>query len=300
MNTQPWIEKYRPKSLDDIVLNDQNRSMIQYMVKYDKYPNMIFYGPPGTGKTTTILCLINEYQKKHNCCRNYIHLNASHERGVDVIRNQISQFSKNDTFFEIHRKFVLLDEMDSLTKQAQCHLYHVIKQTSSKKITFILICNYLNKVIPMIRRTLLMLHFNQTSLWCDDFINDCLNNEGIKIPQKYIDYIKKNHFHDLRSIVNCLQNYESNHLSLDTKYFRDLCNSNNPNQLLKKYLQEYDLYSILCEFFKYVYDQSIINNHIIDIDTFDIMKCTILNDSHVHFFIHECLPRMRKICKKIE
>ena len=116
---QPWIEKYRPKKLEDIVLNKTNRSLINNMIKTNYYPNMLFYGPPGTGKTTTILCLIKEYQKIHDCKHNYIHLNASHERGIDVIRGHILQFTKNNTFFKKNHKFILLDEMDSLTKQAQ-------------------------------------------------------------------------------------------------------------------------------------------------------------------------------------
>ena len=88
----PWIEKYRPKEFHEIVLNTQNKTFIQNMIDNDDYPNMLFYGPPGTGKTTTILCLISMYKKKHECTKNYIHLNASHERGIDVIRNQILQF----------------------------------------------------------------------------------------------------------------------------------------------------------------------------------------------------------------
>ena len=89
---KPWTEKYRPDTIDKIVLNDTNNTIINNMISKDYYPNCIFYGPPGTGKTTTILCLINEYKKKHNCNKNYIHLNASHERGVDVIRTHIYNF----------------------------------------------------------------------------------------------------------------------------------------------------------------------------------------------------------------
>ena len=64
---QPWIEKYRPQKLDDIVLSQENKTILKNMIKDDMYPNMIFYGSPGTGKTTTILRLIDSYQKKHNC-----------------------------------------------------------------------------------------------------------------------------------------------------------------------------------------------------------------------------------------
>ena len=294
MNTQPWIEKYRPKKLDDIVFNNTNRIFIRTMLDKDVYPNMLFYGPPGTGKTTTIMCLIRAYQEKHNCNRNYIHLNASHERGIDVIRNQISQFSQGKTFFETHRKFVLLDEMDSLTKQAQNNLYYVMQKSVSNNITFILICNYLNKVIPCIRDSLLMLHFNQTSLWCDSFVNKCLKDENIKIKKQNIEQIKSNHLHDLRSILNALQNYEPQRFILNQRFFRDLCVCKNPHALLKKYNQEYDLYTILCDFFKYVYAYT----DDLDKDDIDMMKLSLLHTEQPHFFLEECLPRIRIKFKK--
>ena len=294
-HSQPWIEKYRPQRIHDIILNDTNKTIINTMIRLDKYPNMLFYGPPGTGKTTTILCLMKEYQLKHGCKKNYIHLNASHERGIDVIRSQISQFSQNNTFFEIHRKFIMLDEMDSLTKQAQNNLYHVIQKSSSKEITFILICNYLNKVIPCIRNSLLMLHFNQTSLWCDSFIYKCLENENINITSHIIENIKSNHLHDLRSIINSLQNYIPNRLLLNKRFFKDLTFSKNPKQLFKKYNQEYDGYTILCAYFKYIYENC---NESLETNEVDKMKISLMHCDHVEFFIEECLPLLSIKFKK--
>ena len=78
MNEQPWIEKYRPDKIDDIVLTPTNKTILNNMISNDIFSNLILYGPPGTGKTTTIICLMNDYCKKHNCSNNYIHLNASH------------------------------------------------------------------------------------------------------------------------------------------------------------------------------------------------------------------------------
>lgn len=293
MSTQPWIEKYRPISIDEIVLHTTNRTMIQNMIDTDRYPNVLFYGPPGTGKTTTIMCLIKAYQEKHQCNKNYIHLNASHERGIDVIRNHISQFTKNKTFFESHRKFVLLDEMDSLTKQAQNNLYHVIQKSNPKRLTFILICNYLNKVIPCIRESLMMIHFHQTSLWCDTFIQNCIDKEHINISKSAIQHIKSNHLHDLRSILNALQNYQPKRVSLHERVFKDLCTCKNPDVLIKKYTQDYDLYSILCPFFKYVYSHC-------DLDStcMEYMKQSLLYSDHIDFFLNVCLPELRIKYKK--
>ena len=94
----------------------------------NNFSNLILYGPPGTGKTTTIICMMNDYCKKHNCSNNYIHLNASHERGIEVIRNQIFNFTEKKNLFNNVRKFVLLDEIDSMTKQAQNNLSIIVEK----------------------------------------------------------------------------------------------------------------------------------------------------------------------------
>lgn len=287
---QPWIEKYRPKKLEDIVLSVSNRSIIQEMIHCDEYPNMLFYGPPGTGKTTTILCLIHEYQKKHKCNRNYIHLNASHERGVDVIRNHILQFTKNNTFFEKHRKFILLDEMDSLTKQAQKNLHYIIEKTKCKDVSFILICNYLNKVVPCIRNSLLMIHFNKTSLWCDTFIHNCLKQEKVEINQETIDIVKGQYLHDLRSILNALQTLQSQKRLLNKKYYNRLLHDSQPEKVFETLLHEYDEYTILSNFFLYLYNEyDVIHEHI------ELMHYTMKQEEPYSFFIHELLPLL---CEK--
>jgi replication factor C subunit 3/5 len=118
MTTKPWIEKYRPGRFDEIVLEPINRQLFQQMIETDRFPHLLFYGPPGTGKTTTIINLIQEYQKKHNIKHsgNIIHLNASDERGIDTIRNQIQQFVMTKNLFDAGLKFVILDEVDYMTK----------------------------------------------------------------------------------------------------------------------------------------------------------------------------------------
>jgi replication factor C subunit 3/5 len=94
-NSTPWVEKYRPSNFDDIVLDDINKKIIESIIQNNFFPNLLFYGPPGTGKTTTIINMINAYQEKYNQKNKglMIHLNASDERGIDIIRNQISGFA---------------------------------------------------------------------------------------------------------------------------------------------------------------------------------------------------------------
>ena len=117
----PWVEKYRPTNFDNIVLDPANRTLFNNIISNEYFPNVLFYGPPGTGKTTTIINLIREFQIKCNQRQQgtVLHLNASDERGIDIIRNQIQQFVKSNNMFESGLKYVILDEVDYMTKNAQ-------------------------------------------------------------------------------------------------------------------------------------------------------------------------------------
>ena len=94
-NELPWVEKYRPNNLNDIVLEKNNKKIFNNMIDKNIFPNLLFYGPPGTGKTTTIVNIIKNYQiKNYNKINNnlILHLNASDDRGIEIIRNQIYNF----------------------------------------------------------------------------------------------------------------------------------------------------------------------------------------------------------------
>ena len=148
----PWVEKYRPSNFSKIVLDPINRTIFENIINKDYFPNLLFYGPPGTGKTTTIINLINEHQQKHSKINkeNVIHLNASDERGIDIIRNQIQQFVKSNGFFESGIKFVILDEADYMTKNAQQALKYLM-QSTNYNVRFCLICNYISKLVTSLQ-----------------------------------------------------------------------------------------------------------------------------------------------------
>jgi replication factor C subunit 3/5 len=95
-------------------LDDVNKKIIESVIENNYFPNLLFYGPPGTGKTTTIINMINAYQEKYDQKNKglMIHLNASDERGIDIIRNQISGFVTSKSMFGDGMKFVILDEVD--------------------------------------------------------------------------------------------------------------------------------------------------------------------------------------------
>ena len=143
----PFVEKYRPTIFDNIVLDPLNKQILKNIIENSYFPNLLFYGPPGTGKTTTIINLINAYQEKQNNKNKdlIIHLNASDERGIDIIRNQINYFVISKPLFNNGMKFVILDEVDYMTKNAQQALRYLL-QNYTNNVRFCLICNYISKI----------------------------------------------------------------------------------------------------------------------------------------------------------
>ena len=162
IDNRPWVEKYRPTNFEDIVLDPINRLLLENIIKQNNFPNLLFYGPPGTGKTTTIINLINKYQEIFKQKRKglKIHLNASDDRGIDVIRNQINQFVNTKTLFGKGLKFVILDEVDYMTKNAQQALRYLIQQYSDD-IRFCLICNYISRIDIALQNEFIRLRFCQ-------------------------------------------------------------------------------------------------------------------------------------------
>ena len=177
MTTIPWVEKYRPNNFDDIILDDNNNRIFSNILKKNYFPNLLFYGPPGTGKTTTIINLIKAYQinNKQNSAGLLIHLNASDDRGIDVIRNQISVFVNSKTLFNSGIKFVILDEVDYMTKNAQ-YAFKYLLQTYRTNVRFCLICNYISRIDNSLQNEFIRIRFNQLPV---NNIIDFITNIGI-------------------------------------------------------------------------------------------------------------------------
>ena len=214
-NTIPWVEKYRPNSFDNIVLGPINQSIFSNILKTNYFPNMLFYGPPGTGKTTTIINLIDSYYKNNNIT-NYkssiIHLNASDERGIDTIRNQIIQFVKSNGMYINNLKFVVLDEVDYMTKNAQQALKYLL-QYNHKNIRFCLICNYISKIEESLKNEFICVRFNQLPQEkIVHFLKNIIEKENIQLGDKDIYKILSKFSSDIRSMINYLQLNQTNNI----------------------------------------------------------------------------------------
>ena len=221
-DTRPWVEKYRPTQFDDIVLDPLNRKLLENIVTQNNFPNLLFYGPPGTGKTTTIINLIDKYQEVYKQKRKglKIHLNASDDRGIDVIRNQINQFVNTKTLFGNGMKFVILDEVDYMTKNAQQALRYLIQQYS-KNIRFCLICNYISRIDTALQNEFIRLRFCQ--LPTKDtytFLNKIVENENLNITTKQLKTIQIRFKSDIRSMINYLQSNHDN-ININTDILTD-------------------------------------------------------------------------------
>jgi replication factor C subunit 3/5 len=203
----PLVELYRPKNFEDIVLDPLNKQILKNIINTSYFPNLLFYGPPGTGKTTTIINLINAYQDKLNI-RNkdlIIHLNASDERGIDIIRNQINFFVNSNPLFHTGMKFVILDEVDYMTKNAQQALRYLLQNYSSS-VRFCLICNYISKIDEGLQNEFIRLRFNQLPKEeIIKFLKNISISENLNLSEKSLECIQKLYKSDIRSMINFMQ-----------------------------------------------------------------------------------------------
>jgi replication factor C subunit 3/5 len=207
MQTTPWVEKYRPSSFDGIVLEKYNKIFLGNIIAKNCFPNLLFYGPPGTGKTTTIINLIQSYQLKNNCNDKslVIHLNASDERGIDTVRNNINSFVNSKSLFKKGMKFVILDEVDYMTKNAQQALKYLLHSQPSN-VRFCLICNYISKIDESLQNDLVRVRFNQLPKEnIIHFLENISNSEKLQYSQAQLYSIQYLFNSDLRSMINYMQ-----------------------------------------------------------------------------------------------
>ena len=211
MSTSVFVEKYRPNKFEDIVLDPLNKIILKNIINTGYFPNLLFYGPPGTGKTTTIINLINMYQEEFNQQNKelMIHLNASDERGVDIIRTQINQFVSSKTLFNKGTKFVILDEVDYMTKNAQQALRYLL-QNNTNNVRFCLICNYISKIDEGLQNEFLRLRFNQLpEKDIIKFLGHISESENLNLNIKSLKMIQQLYRSDIRSMINFMQSNQN-------------------------------------------------------------------------------------------
>ena len=212
MNTLPWIEKYRPSTLDQILSHTEIISTLKTFIKNRCLPHLLFYGPPGSGKTSTITAAAKELYGKYFPYM-VMELNASDDRGIEVVRNKIKQFvmSKNVFFGETVEdrknifKLVILDETDAMTRDAQAILRKIVEKYTDNT-RFCLICNYIQNINPALQSRCTRFRFSPINKnQIKEKILEITEKENIKITQQGIDTIIRRSNGDMRKVINIIQ-----------------------------------------------------------------------------------------------
>lgn len=211
-----FAEKYSPVTLDDIISQDHVKSMLKAYVAKGSVPNMIMYGPPGTGKTSTVRALCHELYGSSSDKTMTLELNGSDDRGINVIRNHIKNFSKlKNLKFPHLPKIIILDEADSLTFDAQFALRRVIEKFT-KNVRFCLICNYISKLIPALHSRCVVIEFEPVGV--SEVVahtKKILTKEGIGFTKGVLETAVQMNGGDVRSTLNFFQSFSGGSMTMD-------------------------------------------------------------------------------------
>jgi DNA polymerase III delta prime subunit len=203
-----FVEKYRSKTLDEYVGNEQLKQIVAQYIEKNDLQNLLLYGTPGTGKTTLAKLIVGNF----NC--DYLYINASDERGIDTIRDKVQGFASSASFKPI--KIIILDEADFLTIQAQASLRNII-ETYSRTTRFILTCNYLERIIDPLQSRCQVLKITPPSKKeVAKHISTILDQENIEYTVADLVLVVNKHYPDVRKILNtCQVNTVDNVLKVD-------------------------------------------------------------------------------------
>mgnify|MGYP003134503946 CR=1 FL=1 len=260
-----WVEKYRPKTLGDLVLSDTNKKYFESVS--NEIPNLLFVGTPGLGKTTLARILIDDVLK----CQ-YLYINASDENGIDTIRSKVVGFSQTKSL-DGSIKVVILDEADGITIEGQRALRNTMEEYSSQT-RFILTANYKHKIIPAIQSRTQSFDLNPPFEDVVTRIVEIVKSEGVKIDDNqkgnFVNTIKQN-YPDIRKIINavqkaCVKGKFTIDVALDSKEIVDRVHKElqSSNVIgLRKYLIENenefqgDYHNLMKQYLNFVYESKI-------------------------------------------
>eukprot|EP00475_Leptophrys_vorax_P018040 TRINITY_DN2465_c0_g1_i1.p1 TRINITY_DN2465_c0_g1~~TRINITY_DN2465_c0_g1_i1.p1 ORF type:complete len:366 (+),score=120.76 TRINITY_DN2465_c0_g1_i1:35-1132(+) len=201
----PWVEKYRPAQLSDLVSQDDIISTVERLVQSNRLPHLLLYGPPGTGKTSTALAISRLLNGSKRSGSMTLELNASDARGIAVVRDKIKSFASTQQIFQTGLKFIILDEADSMTSAAQFSLRRIMEKYT-KTTRFCIICNYVNKVIPALQSRCTKFRFSPLAK--EDIttkLREVASKEGVNLTDAGLKGILHLSGGDMRRCLNIMQ-----------------------------------------------------------------------------------------------
>ncbi len=232
MSFEMWAEKYRPKTLGNIVNQKEIVERLKSFVKSRNVPHCIFAGPPGTGKTTAALCLTRDLYG--DVYREHImELNASDERGIDVVRDTVKTFARMKSIGEIPFKVMILDEADNMTSDAQQALRRTMERYT-ETCRFILCANYSGKIIEPIQSRCAPFRFSYLPREeHDHYLKEIAEKEGMKLSSEGLEAIFEVCSGDLRKAINTLQASASLDKPVDAKVVYSITGKASPADVRK-------------------------------------------------------------------
>ena len=287
MYDSPLVEKYRPTKLNNTFILKNNECFFNNILINNEFPNILLYGPPGTGKTTTIINIINEYLKKNGLLNKglVLHYNASDDRGIDIIRKTIHNFIYSKGILSTNNKFIILDEVDYMTANAQHYLKKVIE--TGKNVIYCLICNYISKIIPSLQSEFILLEYNKLYNHID-ILTNISTTEKLTYSKKELENICLFYTTDIRSMINYL--YNDTNIIFNDDIYKDILlqlHKDNIKNICIKYALTLNISIIkllqLC-LIKYVKESTFKNEVILFVEKIFIYNCEV--DYILHWWKH--------------
>lgn len=222
-----WTEKYRPSTFDEMVGQQEIVKRVKSLVNAMNIPHLLFAGPSGIGKSTLALIIVRELFKER-WKENYLELNASDERGIDVVRQKVKDFARTKALGNVPFKVIFLDEADALTREAQQALRRTMENYTNT-CRFIMSCNYSSKILDPIQSRCVIFRFKLLEKKdIAEVIRKISASENIQIDEEAISAIYEMGEGDCRRAINLLQATSAISLNIDQEMVNLVSSSAKP------------------------------------------------------------------------
>jgi len=238
MTSEIWTEKYRPGKFEELVGQEEIIKRVKNLVSSLNIPHLLFAGPAGTGKSSLALIIVKELFGG-NWHENYLELNASDERGIDVVRQKVKDFARTKSLSKVPFKVIFLDEADALTREAQQALRRTMENFTST-CRFCLSCNYSSKIIDPIQSRCAIFRFKLLEKKdIEKIIRKIIESEKLEIEEQAIDSLYEASEGDCRRVINLLQSTASISTKISSELVNTIVSSAKPSDI--KVVLEYAL-----------------------------------------------------------